>query len=45
MARERTTDSDPLSPADAKRIAVVGPGRAKASDRKVADVTVRCRTE
>ena len=40
MARERDSDSDPLSQAVATRTAVMGPGRVKASDRKVADVMV-----
>ena len=40
VAREGDNDSDPLSQAATTRIAVAGPGRVKAFDRKVADVMV-----
>ena len=40
VARERDNDSDPPSQTVAQRIAVVGPGRVEAFDRKVADVMV-----
>ena len=40
VARERDNDPDPPSQAVVKRIAVVGPGRVEASDRKVVDVMV-----
>ena len=36
----RDNDPDPPSQAVVKRIAVVGPGRVEASDRKVVDVMV-----